>query len=240
MHLYFIRHAQSENNALWTKTGAQVGRNADPELTDLGWKQARRVAEFIANGHLRGGTAHPEKLGFGITHLYSSLMIRAICTGHKISQAVRVPLVAWEDVHEEGGIFLEDEATGERRGLSGCTHDYLSERFPGLVVPDTLAEQDGWWNHRPFEPPEDRLPRARRFLAELLERHGDRDDRVAVVSHGGFYNLLVHAILNLPEDSGLWFLMNNTAVSYFRFSENNRVLVGFMNRTDFLAPDLIT
>ena len=48
MQLYFIRHGQSENNALWDRAGPREERCPDPELTDLGHEQARRLARFLA------------------------------------------------------------------------------------------------------------------------------------------------------------------------------------------------
>ena len=47
MRLYYIRHAQSENNALWDQTGSDEGRKHDPSLTELGWEQAMRAAHFV-------------------------------------------------------------------------------------------------------------------------------------------------------------------------------------------------
>ena len=49
MRFYFIRHGQSENNALWDQTGSNSGRNYDPELTAIGREQAERLARFISN-----------------------------------------------------------------------------------------------------------------------------------------------------------------------------------------------
>ena len=36
MRLYFIRHGQSENNALYTATGSDRERVDDPKLTEIG------------------------------------------------------------------------------------------------------------------------------------------------------------------------------------------------------------
>jgi broad specificity phosphatase PhoE len=37
MQLYYIRHAQSENNDLWDRTGSDQGRSEDPKL-DRNWR----------------------------------------------------------------------------------------------------------------------------------------------------------------------------------------------------------
>jgi len=98
--------------------------------------------------------------------------------------------------------------------------------------------ETGWWN-RPFEEPELRIPRAQRFLRNLIERHGHTDDRIAVVSHGGFFNYLLAAILGMSGRKGYRFVMNNAAISRIDFDDENTWLV-YLNRVDFLPRELIT
>jgi len=243
MQFYFIRHGQSENNVLWKRTGSSRGRSEDPELTKVGRQQAEFVAQFLrqadrpdckSGGH--GGDIQ-SVAGFGITHLYSSLMVRAVATGTAIAKAFDLPLVAWEDLHEWGGIYLKDEQTGERIGQAGKNRAYFEAHYPDLVLPDSLGEA-GWWN-RPFEEPEQRLARAKRFLCDLMERHGHTDDRVAVVSHGGYYNYLLAAILNLPDREGYWFALNNAAITRIDFNDERIGLI-YLNRIDSLPKELVT
>ena len=240
MQLYFIRHGQSENNALWLNTGSHIGRNEDPGLTKVGHQQAEFLAQFLsyADPNITGDDRGIQNVaGFSITHLYSSLMLRAVATGTIIARALDLPLVAWEDVHEWGGIYLHDEETDERIGLPGRNRPCFEQHFPDLVLPDSLGEA-GWWN-RPFEEPELRLPRAKRVLHDLLERHGHTDDRVTVVSHGGFYNYLLAAILNMPGREGYRFAINNAAISRIDFHDEN-IWLNYLNRVDFLPKELIT
>jgi len=240
MQFYFIRHGQSENNALWKRTGSGKGRSMDPELTEIGRQQSEILAQFLRRSDphvVVNGRDTQNVAGFGITHLYSSLMIRAVATGTAIARALDLPLVAWQDVHERGGIYLEDEQTGERIGQAGHHRAYFEAHYPDLVLPDSLGEA-GWWN-RPFEEPEQRLPRAQRFWYDLMERHGHTDDRVAVVSHGGFYNDLLAVILSLPERERYWFALKNTAISRIDFADERIGLV-YLNRLDFLSKELVT
>lgn len=233
MQFYFIRHGQSENNALWKRTSSSKGRSEDPELTQVGQQQAEFVAQF-----LRQAESDIQSIaGFGITHLYSSLMVRSVATGAAIAKALDLPLVAWEDLHERGGIYLKDEQTGERLGQAGKNRAYFEAHYPDFVLPDSLDEA-GWWN-RPFEEPEQRLTRVKRFLHDLMERHGHTDDRIAVVSHGGFYNDVLAAILNLPEREGYWFALNNAAISRIDFDDERTGLI-YLNRFDFLPKELVT
>ncbi len=248
MQLYFIRHGQSENNARWMSTRSAKGRTEDPGLTEAGRHQAKFLAQFLSQAGptlrqapdtaVTGDDRDTQNTaGFGLTHLYSSLMLRAVTTGTIIANALDLPLVAWEDIHEWGGIYLRDEQTDEPIGLPGRNHAYFERHFPDLVLPDSLGD-DGWWN-RPYEEPELRLPRARRVLRDLIERHGHTDDRVAVVSHGGFYNYLLAAILKLPGREGFWFVLNNAGISRIDFNEEETGL-SYLNRADFLPKELIT
>ncbi|NLG71432.1 MAG: histidine phosphatase family protein [Chloroflexi bacterium] len=238
MDLFFIRHAQSENNALWLKTGSSANRTSDPKLTELGHRQAEKLAEFLCSGEPIGGYPYEEKIkGSDLTHLYCSLMVRAVQTGAKVSQALGLTLEAWPDIHEEGGIYLEDKETGELIGLPGSDRAFFAQNFPELKLPDDLPE--GGWYNRPFEPLEARVPRARRFLEDLLKRHGGTNDRVAIISHGGFYNRLIDALLGLEKRDGIWFQLYNVGMTWIRFFDGG-IDIAYMNRIDYLPQDMIT
>jgi len=143
VQLYFIRHGQSANNALWAETRSNQGRNQDPELTAIGQEQAQFVARFLSrNGSPDRYDLYDPKntAGFGITHLYCSPMVRAVATATRIAEALSLPLVAWKDLHETGGIFLEDPDTKERVGLPGKERSYFAERYPALILSADLAE----------------------------------------------------------------------------------------------------
>ena len=254
MQLYFIRHAQSYNNALWDATGVDKDRRCDPELTEVGQRQAETLAQFISRHSappphhadpsrtLTPGKAptfgrDPQNLaGFGLTHLYTSLMQRAVATGAVLAEALDLPLIAWLDLHEGGGLYLNDEVTGEPASQPGPGRSFFQANYPSLLLPDWLDDQ-GWWQ-RPYEVREERPLRARRVLDELLARHGNTKDRVAFISHGGFYNHFLAALLNLPSHDGLWFSLNNTAITRIDFTEELRVV--YQNRLDFIPAELVT
>lgn len=245
MELYFVRHGQSENNLLYDRTGSSSGRVADPELTGVGERQAEQVAAFLAGAgdDDTADTASTSRrdlhnaTGFDITHCYTSLMVRAVATGHKIAEALGVPLLTWIDLHESGGMYLYDEATDVTTSQPGKSRGYLREHYPRLVLPASVTEA-GWWR-RSFETKEERAPRARNVLADLLGRHGDTDHRVLVVSHGGFFNHFMRAIFDLPERDDYWFAMHNASITRVDFIDEQRILA-YMNRVDFMPPDLIT
>ena len=71
------------------------------------------------------------------------------------------------------------------------------------------------------------------------------DDRLAIVTHGGFSNYLMRAMLQIsPEEPdnrklGYRLIYNNCAISRFDFIDN-RVFMVYNNRADFLTDELIT
>lgn len=239
MELFFIRHAQSENNALAARNAVNEVRTHDPELTALGQQQAARLAEFLAQQHPEAHTApyDPQnRRGITLTHLYASLMVRAVNTGTAVAQRLGLPLTAWVDWHEEGGLFLE-ESPGHFVGRPGNGRNYFEKRYPGFKLPETLTDA-GWWTQS-LEPHEDRPRRARRALAALLERHGGTDDHVGIVSHGGFYTHLVAALMDVQPPYKLAHLLNNASISRIVLTPSGSYVV-YQNRCEYLPTELIT
>ena len=143
MQLYFIRHAQSVNNALWKQAGDYSNRSEDPELTKTGRRQAEILASFLSQGnniYFQDNGDYQNSRGFGLTHLYTSLMVRAIATGTSVAHALGSPLIAWPDLHEGGGIYLYAEESGEPVGLPGNGRSYFQTHYPNLVLPKRAAD----------------------------------------------------------------------------------------------------
>ena len=245
MHLYIIRHAQSANNELYATTGGSTGRQADPPLTELGHRQAQVVARHLA--------ARPDKVlnryalrhdrgGYGLTHLYTSLMVRAIVTGGYIAEATGLPLQAWPEIHERGGLHDEAPETGEAILVAGPGRSFFAAEYPHLILPDTLGEE-GWWS-RSRELPEQWSARAAAVWQELLARHGGTDDRVGLVTHGGFFQSLMAALVGgeaplvRPHLSAWWFSISNASITHLAVEE--RMSVRYVNKVDHLPDELLT
>jgi len=239
MQFYFIRHAQSENNALWDQTGSSDGRSSDPELTAVGHQQTELLAKYLSHDPVNRTVDRwdpQNRFGFAISHLYTSLMIRAVATAVPLAQALKLPLQAWPDLHEIGGIYLDDEH-GKPAGLPGKDRDYFVRNFPELQI-DEDFNSAGWWN-RPHEMEEAAPERARRVLDTLFKQHGDTTDQVAVVSHGGFYNILLSELLGFERTPEMWWLMNNTAISRLDIN-HGRIELVYHNRVEHLPDHLVT
>lgn len=246
MYLYFIRHGQSENNALWDQTKSSEGRKSDPNLTEIGVKQAEFVANFLLNqrvSNFEEGNGYQRK-GFYISHIYTSLMHRAVATADVIASRLNLSYFGHLDLHEWGGIYLDDPETKSPKSLPGNPRTFFEENFPKMILPEGL-NNDGWWN-RPYETRDETQKRAERLLWDLRIKHGDKNDGVVLVSHGGFFNNLISTIFNLgmrDQNSnsikGSWFTLNNTGMARIDFVNNEAALI-FTNYLDFLPTSLIT
>ncbi len=248
MQLYFIRHGQSVNNAGWSDPNYK--ESPDPILTEIGVQQAQLVSEYLEKNQPitehTGWDLH-NRYGFGITHVYASLMERAARTAsYTASRLPQVPFTAWEEIHESGGIFGRD---GEMKlqGLPGKPRSWFEAHIPELTLPASL-DGAGWWRERPQETEEECQLRAQNVWAELLARHGDQDgqpeQRVIFISHGGFFMHLMCAILSLPwrqASNGFnsWFMLSNCSLSRISVYKQE-VAICYLNRTDHLPDHLIT
>lgn len=247
MRLYLIRHCESENNALWKRTGSSEGRSDDPLLTEKGEHQARVLAEYLASAArpsaepFAGG---PLRGGLTLTHLYSSLMRRAIQTGLPIARALDLPLVAWTELHERGGIYLTDPQTGKEQGLPGPGRSFFEGTYPDLVLPEALDE-GGWWK-RPYEDRQMALARAAGVLEQLLARHGESDDHVGFITHGGFTQSILQALFGFCENGSniaggrfVWIKINNGAITRIDLT-GDLLRLAYQNYIDYMPGDLLT
>jgi len=161
----------------------------DWDLSTRGEWEARRAGRRLAD--------------VGVTHILSSPLLRALATAHIIAEELdHRPVEVWLELREG---FDNNYQGGSRAGL-------LS-RFPRVTLPAGMTD-DGWTYAG--DTPELFAARCRRILAMLKARFG-ADDRVLVVTHGGFANYLLHAILRIPSGTPVWFEMASGALTVIRF-----------------------
>lgn len=201
MRFVLIRHGQSGNNAVYDDSGSEAaGRDPDTKLTQLGHDQARRLADAVGSG----------VLPWRVTHLYSSLMARAIQTAAPLAEVLDLEVRSHPELFECGGPYHLDPQTGEHLAHPGSPRSELAALTPRLVL-DGVAQDWGWWAG-PFESDEEAFrARAARVIAHLRQTHAD-EDVVALVSHGWFHQYLLRELLGVPQMSG-WFAIDNTAIS---------------------------
>jgi len=233
--LYLIRHGQSENNAL----GGENPRTADPGLTQVGRVQAGRVASHLSHDadrtDVRDGVVGEG--GYRIGQLYCSPMLRALQTALPIGEALGLSPQVWVDTHEAGGVWLDRQDGRGRVGHGGLTRTEMKTQFPGFGIPDGVTDA-GWWNGS-FEPREKLVARAARVAREVRDVMPRATERMAMVSHGTFLNLLVQQLVFGRHVPGCRFSSHNTSIGRLDF-DGDRLMVRYLNRLDHLTDDLVT
>jgi 2,3-bisphosphoglycerate-dependent phosphoglycerate mutase len=244
MELTLIRHGQSVNNAQ-----GDEARHHDPELTELGWNQAKSLATYFTESEnteeivrIRAESSdryrhHPH--GFDV--IYVSAMHRALQTAKPIADALDAEVKIWPDLHESGGIFLQTPEGVVCHG--GLTRAEISSSFPRYVIHDAVTDA-GWYNIALGE--EDiygchaRAMRVAKRLRDMADDEATRDKRIALVSHGNFLHSLLNALFdNLPAED-MYFWHYNTGFSRVDFTPTGRMIVRYVNRFDHLPAYWVT
>lgn len=240
MQLFFVRHGQSENNALWSESQTEKGRVPDPLITEIGRRQIEYTAQFLEfclTPDISRESDPSCVFEADTIHLYCSLMERSIQSGMIIADRMNIELKAFPDIHENGGIYHHDPVTDEPVGESGKPRSYFVKNYPQLLLPDDVNE-DGWWNKN-YEYREERRTRAAGALETLKAKHGNSSDSVIFISHGGFYNYFLRTVLGAEFPDHCWFELFNGAVTLFYF-ESEFVKIFYNNRFDFIPSEFVT
>ena len=238
MELYIIRHGQSCNNAL--KEGQE--RVCDPPLTEIGRQQVVLAAEYLkrraAPSETNDAQSYQNRHGYDLTRLYCSPMVRALETAEPIGQATGLTPHIWVDIHEHGGIFLDHGDERGPVGYPGITREEIAARFPEYRIPDCITSR-GWWN-RPQEVLAECVERGDLVASQLWDRFGGTDERVALVTHGGFIHSLTRALFPDLRVGAVGFSHQNTGISRLDFIEAGRLALRYLNRVEHLPTELVT
>jgi probable phosphoglycerate mutase len=161
----------------------------DSPLSLRGERQAAQVAQ-----HLR-----TER----VTHILSSPLVRSLATASIIAETIEIDAI---DVWTE----LREGWHGPHRGVGRAE---LQRRFPRAMLP--LCVMDDGWDHGGDTSYEAFFARARHVLNGIKQRFGPAD-RVLIVTHGGFANYLLHALLQIMPTTPQWFELANGSLSCIR------------------------
>ena len=244
--LYLIRHAQSANNVLWNGSDQVEGRTSDPEITELGHRQAETLGIHLAHPESEP-RQHPfntvKDTRFGLTHVYCSLMSRSILTAEYIARACNLDLQALPDIFERHGIYDIDQ-NGAQQGIPGQGRDYFEDRFPKLRLPDDM-NSDGWWN-RPAESDDDFFERMESVVTKIRQQLAYNDDCIAMVAHGDFIDQFVNQLMGVARHQhnydNHWvanWTFHNTSISRFDFVNGAHNVV-YLNRIDHLPGEMVS
>lgn len=229
MELYLVRHAQSYNNHV----ADAALRQHDPPLTELGERQAYQVGHYLATGASKCPVTRERPVdGFGLDRLYCSAHFRCLKTADHIARHTGLTPEIWVDVHEEMGIYLDGVDV-----VPGMTPAEIREQFPQIKIPEDMPAE-GWWN-RPVEQKHEWQARAARVARVLREEMASLDERIAIVTHGGFIrDLLSELITGGPRD-GEAFTTQNTSAHRIDFTPEG-ILVRYLNRLEHLPAKLVS
>ncbi len=157
-------------------------------LSERGARQARLTGERF--------------VGAGLTHIVSSPLLRALGTAHIIAEAIgQREIDVWPDLWE-----------GSDNAYRGAGRGVIEACFPRALLPTSMPD-DGWLyegdTYASF------AARCQRVLDEFTARFAP-DDRVLVVTHGGFANHLLHALLRIPPWTPVWFDLAHCSLTTVR------------------------
>jgi broad specificity phosphatase PhoE len=180
MRLYFVRHGESEANRTRTFANWTTGH----PLTETGVAQAKALAERLETE--------------GVTHPYSSPVLRARQTSAILSERLRCPVQVTHSLREfDVGRF---EGTNDPEGW----------REYGEVV-EAWARGDSHRRIDQGESLDDIRLRFAPFVFELVER-SQPEDRAVFVSHGGIYRAMLPLVLvNVAVGFATEHVLENTA-----------------------------
>lgn len=232
LRLLLIRHGESFNNALQDKPGMteelfQQERQVDPELSELGWRQARAVANFFANG-FADCPLIAEALP--VVALHVSPVKRALQTLQPLAERSGLRTEVWSDCFEVGGMYHHSGT--EYRGMSRAE---IQEQFPTYNVPADITEE-GWYKLPGRESLEQAIERAEGIAQRLRRMAAKRPPdlppgSIALLSHHDTMDLLVRALLKEDEE----FTHGNCAFTRIDISPEGEATVRVHNWTGHLS-----
>ncbi len=162
----------------------------DSALSALGEKQAQQVAQRLMKKT--------------VTHILSSPLIRSLATASIISKTIGVrPIQVWAELCE-----------GWQERFRSLGRVELQQRFPQAVLPPGIGDEGlvlgGDASYEAF------YARAEHTLHQIKGQFKP-DDRLVIVTHGGFANNLVHVVLGISPATPRWFELENCSISHVRF-----------------------
>ncbi len=218
--LLLIRHAQSQNNAL-----EEHLRVPDPDITELGVRQAKKLALIVSN--------------LSPTVVYCSPFLRSLeTTRWAVSHLDTIPIVR-QDIYEQGGCHSGYEPS-RRVAQSGMNRTVLAERYAGWNL-DERIHNEGWYDLDHYESLEEaraRAQRVRRWFESEKETH-DESDRVAMVIHADFKLRLLEAFLENDAIEKQLGDIVNTSITRLSFKKG-QWRIDYWNQFTHLDPNEIS
>jgi 2,3-bisphosphoglycerate-dependent phosphoglycerate mutase len=219
MHIFFVRHGESEGNL-----GGDYSPS-DPPLTELGHAQAARAGLALT--------------GQAITALYTSPMMRSMQTAKALHEVLGLPIqVRIELAEAYRPAWPVPPEANEPIPKRGLTIAEAKTMFCAAKYPKDTADDARWWEAHVREGREGAYARAAAALKSFREQHSG-EDRIVVVTHGAFGSVLLGVALECPPTDQNRFSQYNCAVSLLETTPEGARL-HYQNRVDHLPEGLRT
>ena len=219
LHLYLIRHAESENNAR-----PEHERVDDPSITDRGVQQATSLAQWLAT--------HPMDM------LLTSPFRRALQTAAPVALRANTKIQVWCDIYERGGCYSGWEE-GNVSGAAGLTQDGILQLLPTALFDEPIAAE-GWWGGKPREQDQQTRQRASIVKQKVEQKFADSQARLAMITHAEFQRILLAELL-INQDIDVFRLgpICNAGITYLNF-RNGVWQLQWFNAVTHIPSELIT
>jgi broad specificity phosphatase PhoE len=84
------------------------------------------------------------------------------------------------------------------------------------------------------------MGRAVAVAETMIQRSQNSQERIALVTHGMFTNLLIKALFSQLPAPNIYYAHYNTAITRIDFYDNGTLGLRYLNRVNHLPPELIT
>lgn len=207
MHLYLVRHGESEGNLPSFKNPRVI----DVPLTDRGHAQAQALGAWISEGHL-----------LPVDHLYCSTLRRTRETVSHIQSAIGLEPI-FNDLIREIGNNSHDHAPIDGGDFS--YNDYWASEKPFSSITDSV-NGESLIHFR---------ARIGIFLSDIIEKHPKQV--VMAVCHGFVIDAFMDIAYNIGPFRSMEVWTSNTGIVHLEFKERKgreRWRLHYHNRVEHL------
>lgn len=177
MNVLMVRHAESLGNREYRIQG-----RVDYALSGQGIEQAHALGQSLAENAWKP------------THIYTSSLQRAVHTAEILREY-------WAKREVTASVMLYPDLQEIKNGvLEGLTWAEVQEQYPDLGA--ALMASSDWIPIPGAESLKAARDRAQQFIQTMTTQH-QNEDRLWVITHGGFLQYLIAAILRSDRTWGL-------------------------------------
>ncbi|KAE8369960.1 histidine phosphatase superfamily [Aspergillus caelatus] len=203
--IFVVRHAEAAHNV------SKDFNHRDPPLTELGFQQARQLAETFPYGPRVGAIL--------VSPLRRTIQTTLAAFSHILDKRYFSP-DSGQGI-EDGAILIVDPDLQERSSFpcdTGSSRSLLEETFPYLSfngLEDTWYVKEAAYSSE-NEAVEERAARVRRYIAHLLAKLKDQEkNHLIILTHGVFMKFLVgDDSIDLPKAGWKGYTLKTREANY--------------------------